>query len=195
MDNLHPPDRPIAILPNTTTTESTEILTVKQLDDSSTGRDYTISDAAGNTLFTVSGRRDGKSFQRNFRDASKDETLFELRRSAASTTNAWFIETPDPNRQTVLTGDLKFSWAHVKVDVVMKNAASASGEEEVKLEVRGQDARYIETDVLFQGQRIVKVRKITGSTMPVIPFLNSNRTGSRDAWEVHIAKGVDRALV
>lgn len=194
---LTQPDRPLQLSTKARLSETLQTITVKQVDHSPTARDYTItsgdSSNIGEELFTVSGLKSHKSFQRNFIDAATGEVLFELRRTPNSTKNAWFIETPDPERQTVLTADMLWSWAHVKVDVRLQNQSSTP--EEVKLEVRGQDAKYVATDVLLEGQTIVKVKKVTGSTLPAIPFLNSNRAGRRDTWEVQVAAGVDLALV
>lgn len=199
MQELAPADRPLQLLKNPRLSETTQTLTVKQLDDSLTARDYTItsgdSTTIGNELFSVTGIKSHKSFQRDFTDAQTGELLFELRRSPNTTKNAWYIETPNPERQTILTADMLWSFAHVKVDVQLQNQSPAGGGGEVKLEVRGQDVKYVDTDVLLEGRPAVKVKKVTGTTLPVVPFLNSNRAGRRDTWEVQVAAGVDLALV
>lgn len=210
MDDLHPLTTPLAILSDPQLSDSpTQTLKVKQDDDSYSGRDYTITtNSSDSPLFTVKGKADRKHFQRNLQDPATGATLLEIRRSA---TGSWFVETPDPHRRTVVSGEMRMSFAHVKVDLKVSNAAhrhsgvgevegegeASRGGEDVALELRGRDTRYQETDVLFAdgGKLVARVSKVTGTTMPVIPFLNSNKRGKRDTWEVRVAGGVDVALV
>lgn len=192
------PSAPLAILSAAKLFGNTQKLIVNQHDDSPTGRDFTISHN-DNQLFTVQAHVATNAFQRTFKEASSDQPALELRRRMNSLKGAWYAETPDPSRTTVLTADMKASWAHTKIDVSLQNSAASADAapevREVKLEVRGKDIMYKETKVLLDGRSIVHVKKVTGTTMPVVPFLNSNRTGSRDTWEVDVAEGVDLALV
>ena len=188
------PNTPLAIIQNATLSEGPQTLVLKQHDDSTTGRDFTITRATdGTKLYTVHGHNATNAFQRTFRDAL-DQPILELRRKMNSMSGAWYAETPDPGRETVMTADMKTSWTTAKVDATFRNVAAAAVGE-VKLEVRGKDISYKETEVFCGGKVVVRVRKVTGSTMPIVPYLNSNKKGKRDTWEVDVAEGVDLALV
>jgi uncharacterized protein YxjI len=189
------PNTPIAILEHPVFRGAQKYV-LNQHQNSFTGRDFTFLDSDGGKIFEVDGVVHSKTFRRNFKDAQSEQVLMELNRNMGHMSGAWIAEFPDPRRRTVANVDLKWSLSRVKVDVTFYNSASAqaTASAEEKLEIRGQDSCYRETHVLCRGVTVVRVIKTTGKTLPVVPFLNTNRPGRRDTWEVDVADDVDAAL-
>jgi len=163
---------------------------LQQHQNSFTGRDYTFSTADGTAVFEIDGAVRDKDMRRTVKDSRTGKLVLELSRQMGHLEGAWYAEHPDPRRKTVASGNMKWSFAHAKVDVKFQNSASAGSDEQV-LEIRGKDSTYHETEVFYQGTRVVHIRKTTGTSLPVIPFLNTNKPGHRDEWDVEVMEGVD----
>ncbi|KAL1981651.1 hypothetical protein VTN96DRAFT_2365 [Rasamsonia emersonii] len=189
---LDPPKQPVAIRKEFIARSATTI-TIKQLDHTWYGLDFTVTKADGSPLFTVDGKPGTMSQRRQFKD-NTGLPLFDLCRKWLSK-NAWFLELPGGGGSRLLTGVFKSTLGLPKFDIVLKNAVvpkKADEGEDVTIEVRGKDSNYITTHITIDGCKVAQVRRIP---VPKEQLYVYSVKGNRPKWEVDVAEGMDLSLV
>ncbi|KAL4809087.1 tubby C-terminal-like domain-containing protein [Aspergillus unguis] len=215
MDDLHSPKHPIALRPEHIA-RSTTTIRIKQHSTTLSSGNFTITRVpdssnpiqAPETLFTVDSDYPSFSQRRHFRDAS-GLPLFEISRRKMGVT--WYLHLPgDGQKGSVSAGSIggqgrvsgsrpaaepiatvvpKFHALKDKFDVYFRNAADDQGlgrQEDVVLEVRGQNVWKSRTNVYYHG-KVVMVVKLTDLVATYLPF-------KRPTWEAVVAEGVDVSL-
>ena len=178
---LDPPKQPIAIRPECIATAPTTLL-IKQ-DISWSRGDFTAKTPDGSTILASTGKIGSNSARKEFKDAS-GLPLFTLRRSWFSFSQAWWLELPGGHR--ILSVRYRWALGQVKLDVTLRNAASA-GQEEVTLKVRGVDVNNFSTNVICDERKVALVRKRFDRFIPALSL--------SPEYEVEVAEGMDTALV
>lgn len=197
-----PADGPIAIRPEYVAHVETKIR-IKELDYSISNRTFVISNADdGAVLMKVQGKTISRKLKREFVDAS-GLPLFELRRNHGSRfDNAWSLALPGAEEgDDVLSVNFKVFIMHTKLEIIVRNMVPPSAEAEhartyqdqVKLEVRGQDLQNWTTNVMCGGRRIMIVRREVDGTDEGRDAWK-HAYGHRTEWEVTVAEDVDISL-
>jgi uncharacterized protein YxjI len=145
------------------------------------GGDFTARAPDGATILTSSGKWGSMSGRKELKDPS-GLPLFDLRMSLFSFSNTWYLELPGGG-QRILSMRYRLTMRQVKLEVTLKNAASAT-DEEVTLQVQGEDSHLVSTRVLFQGRPVAVIRKKSNGTFKVF-----------SEFEVEVAAGMDQTLV
>ena len=89
----------------------------------------------------------------------------------------------------VMTVKLYWSIGKAKLDCNFKNSAEGNEEQEVKLEVRGQDSQHLVTSVSYEGNQVAIVRR------QFADGVRGRRFKFKPEYEVAVAEGMDRALI
>lgn len=183
--------QPLSIRPDQVATRPTSLV-VKQHTKSWTGGDFTVSTRSTQdgsdleTLFSVDADVASLSQRRHVRDAS-GLPLFEIRRKRAGVT--WFVHLPGDSdhddAKPIATIAPRLHALKDKFDVHFKNASGSN--EDVVLEVRGQDIWKYKTNVYHNGS-VVMVAKLTDMVSVYLPI-------KRPKWELEVAEGFDLSLV
>lgn len=191
--HLDPPKQPVALRKEFIARSATTI-TIKQLDHTWYGLDFTVTKSDGSPLFTVDGKPRSMSQRRQFKDHT-GLPLFDLCRKWLSK-NAWFVELPGGGGSShLLTGVFKSTLGLPKFDIVMKNAVvpeKAEAGEDVTIEVRGKDGNYLTTHITIDGCKVAQVRRIPSPKEQLRVY---TARGNRPKWEVDVAEGMDLSLV
>lgn len=135
------------------------------------------------TLISVDGKHSSAEERHIFLDAS-GPTLFDLYHTPRGTT--WHIEVPGGDSPSLVLIEPQYSTMKDDYKVQQfRNAAAADGQN-VVLRVQGQDVRKMRTNVL-PGDKVVMTTKGLDKLSVYLP-------GSKAAWQVDVAEGVDMAL-
>ncbi|KAL2006984.1 hypothetical protein VTN00DRAFT_8422 [Thermoascus crustaceus] len=122
----------------------------------------------------------------------------------------------DGDEEKILSTRLRWSWTRDKLDVTLKrgNATSSgagtpplpaeedtkgrsedkgaeNGNEDITLEVRGQDPCHVTTHVNVGGRKIAHIRRVWGKGDLTV----KNCPGHRSEWDAVVAEGVDLSLI
>ncbi|KAJ4151188.1 hypothetical protein LMH87_011903 [Akanthomyces muscarius] len=134
------------------------------------------------TLISVDGKYSSADERRSFLDAS-GLPLFDLYHTPRGTT--WHIEVPGGNSPSLAFIEPQDSRMKDDYKVQFRNAA-AEGGQDVLLRVQGQDIWKLRTNVLL-GDKVVMTTKRLDKLSVYLP-------GSKVAWQVDVAEGMDMAL-
>ncbi len=137
------------------------------------------------TLISVDGKYSSAEERRTFLDAS-GLPLFDLYHAPRGTT--WHIEVPGGNSPSVAFIEPQESAVKDDYKLQLRNAAAGAGAggQDVVLRVQGQDIWKLRTNVLL-GDQVVMTTKRLDKLSVYLP-------GSKVAWQVDVAEGMDMAL-
>ena len=158
-------------------------LTVKQ-DRSWSNGDFTAKQHDGPLIFSCDGKLWSNSARKELRDAT-GLPLFNLRASWWSMSKAWRLELPGDGH-TILAVRPRWSLGRVKLDCTFANIASGGEDQQVLLEVRGQDSQALVTHINHGEKRAATVRRV---------FEEGASWRFKPEYTVDVAAGMDMSLV
>lgn len=144
------------------------------------------------------------------------KNAWELNLPGGARRRSWTGRGEDGDEEKILSTRLRWSWTRDKLDVTLKRgnaAASGAGtpppppaeedakgrredkgeneNEDITLEVRGQDPCHVTTHVTVGGRKIAHIRRVWGKGELTV----GNCPGHRSEWDALVAEGVDLSLV
>lgn len=158
-------------------------LTVKQ-DRSWSKGDFTAKQDGGPLIFSCDGKLWSNSARKELRDAT-GLPLFSLRASWWSMSKAWRLELPGDGHM-ILAVRPRWSLGRVKLDCTFTNIAPGGEDQQVLLEVRGQDSQALVTHINHGEKRAATVRRV---------FQEGASWRFKPEYSVDVAAGMDQSLV